>query len=314
MLYTQFFFMKKLIPALSLMLILFACRKAEQTGQTEYDTTLHDVKFTVADFNVFEETMSASGRKTTMAVGDTLSNYADYLHYSVYNEAGFMVRYINQTKADKDFGTIKGRLANGNYSVVIAASKTTPLRFDTTGRIPFSVLTFGPNTKDGNWNDSFHKMFKITVADAPLTQTIKLDRLVGAFNVVIEDAIPADVSKIVVEVNISPVNLKLDGTLYSSLTSSYFNFPLLAADAGVKNKMFAGYIINTFYPVTVFVTAYNAKGVKVAQKSISSLTFSRGERITLTGSLFTQANTKSNSSLSAAETRSSGWTQKTTGF
>jgi len=306
--------MKRLIPVLSLVLILFACRKAEQTGTAKPDITLHDVKFTVADFNVVEETMSASGGKATMTVGDTLSNYADYLHYSVYNEAGFMVRYINQTKADKNFGIIKGRLANGNYSVVIAASKTTPLSFDTTGRTPFAYLTFGPNTKDYNWNDSFHKMFKITVADAPLTQTIKLDRLVGAFNVVIEDAIPADINKIVVEVNLSPANLKLDGTLSSYLISTYFNFPLSATDAGVKNKMLAGYITNTFYPVTFFVTAYNTKGVKVAQKSISSLTFSRGKRITLTGSLFTQANTKSNSSFPAAETNSSGWTQKTTGF
>jgi len=119
--------MKRLIPVLSLVLILFACRKAEQTGHTKPEAAQYDVKFTVADFNVSKETMSASGTKATMAAGDVLSDYADYLHCSIYNEEGFLVWYVNQKKEDKDFGTIASRLGNGNYSVVIAAAKNNPL-------------------------------------------------------------------------------------------------------------------------------------------------------------------------------------------
>lgn len=304
--------MKKLIPVLSLMLVLFACRKAEQTGQTESGAAKHDVKFTVADFNIGKETLSAPGGKATMAVGDTLSNYADYLHCSIYNEAGFMVWYVNQTKTDKDFGSISTRLSNGNYSVVIAAATNNPLSFSTNSPSPYSVLGFGSGSPSNNWNDTFHKSFKITVTDQPVTQAVKLKRIVGAFSLVFEDAIPADVTKVTLSLKYESHGLDLDATPKSRSSPSSYEYALTAADAGKKNKTFSAYVINTSGNVEFEIAAYNSKGVLVAKKVMQNVKFEINQRLTITGSFFTPANMKATTSLTDAGAQQTNWTFKNT--
>jgi hypothetical protein len=299
--------MKKLIPVLSLVLILFACRKTEQTGQTESGAAKHDVKFIVSDFNVGKETLSASGTKATMAAGDVLSDYADYLHCSIYNEEGFLVWYVNQKRDDKDFGTIASRLGNGNYSVVIAAAKNNPLSFTLDSPAPYSVLRFSSGRPDGNFNDTFHKTFKITVTDQPLTQAIKLSRLVGAFDVVFTDPIPADIAKVTVTLYSESHTLTLDGTYYSRNTPSSYEYVLTAADAGKTNKTFSGYVIGTDWELLYEIKAYNSKNVLVAQKSIPSIKVAKGQRVAIAGSFFTPANMKITNGLTEGNATSTGW-------
>jgi len=283
--------MNKLIPALSLVFILFGCRKAEQTDSInpKPDAPLYDVKFNVADFATTLVPMGTQAIKSTMAVTTDLKSYADYFSYRVYDSRGFVIKLIDQDNTSANFGTINDRLGSGTYSVVMVAAKNSPPSF-TRETLPYEVASFS-SSSNGYWNDVFHKAFKLTIEDKPVTQKVQLDRLTAAFNLVLEDAIPADVSKITVSLY-DEGQLGLNGSYNSRQFTRSYDFTLAASDAGVKGKSFTGLLINTFGGVNFTVTAYNASNKAIFEKIVDGVQFNKGQRLTISGVFFTTANKK----------------------
>jgi len=282
--------MKKLLPALLLSLILGGCSKSNQPGENKpaQEDAKHKVSFTITDFAASTTVMSTPGTKATNAVGDTLKNYADNLYYRIYDANGNWVNGTEQTSTSATFGTVTDQLVAGTYTVFLAASKGGLRTSDKT--VAFSKADFGPTSTGAIWNDTFIKTFTLTVGTTDLSQSVRLERTVAAYQIVLEDAIPSDAAKIAVSIMYDYPTMALTGANMSVPLSPPVEYALAAADKGVKNKTFSGFLSNTFLPVSFVIKAYNGRNEVIAEKTIKDLKFEKNKRTTLTGALFPPAN------------------------
>jgi len=297
--------MKKTLSILFLGLVLFSCKKSEQTKEEpSKEPTKYQVKFSVSDFAATTTTMSSPATKSSLAVGDTLKNYADNLYYRIYNANGVWVNGIDQASTIAGFGTITDALPTGTYSVFIAASKGTLSLADKS-----TLYSSGYYYPDYNqWNDTFSKTLTLTVGTTAVSQAVRLDRMVAGLQVVLEDAIPTAASKISIIVNPDQFSFRMNGTSYTPSEQKTIDFTLTAADKGVKNKSFNAYVANTTSATSVTIRAYNSTNNLIIEKTIANLTFEKSKRTVLTGSLFTST---SNSSAGFAVTVNPTWTNTT---
>jgi hypothetical protein len=277
--------MKKLILLLFAPVLLFSCRKADViTGASSpADTIRHAVKFTVDDLTTTTKTMSTGG-KTTAAVGDTIRNYANYLYYSIFNSQGLWVKDIKQNSRDAQFGTIYDLQTAGKYLVYIAASKD-EVYPTIDSKTPDN--SYYRNLASTGWPDFFAKAFQLTVGSTDVNQAVRLDRVMSAFRVVVEDAIPEGVAKISVQITRDNAYYYFTGRHSESLFGATKNYSLTSADKGLKNKAFEGNVGNTNALTDVVITAYNGPGEVVAKKTLRNIQFEAGKRSIITGNLFT---------------------------
>jgi len=296
--------MKKTLSIISLALVLFGCKKSEQAKvEPVKEQTKYQIKFTVSDFAASTAVMSSPGTKSTMAVGDTLKNYADNLYYRVYNSNGVWVNTIEQASTASGFGTISDALPSGTYSVFIAAAKGSLYTGDKT--FSYSNNYFSPYD---NWNDTFAKSLTLTVGTTAINQAVRLDRVVAGLQVILEDAIPTNAAKISVIINPEASGLRLNGSSIFGSSPKTTDFTLTTTDKGVKNKSFMMYVANTFSVTSVSIRAYTSTGNLIIEKTVPNLTFEKSKRTILTGSLFTGT---SNSAAGFAVTVNPSWTTTT---
>jgi hypothetical protein len=277
--------MKKILSILLLSVFLFSCKKSEQT---KTEQTKYKVNLTVSDFAATTAVMSVPGTKSTLAIGDTLKNYADNLYYRIYNSSGVWVNSVEQASTVSTFGTINDALPTGTYNVFIAASKGF-LSLSSTST-PYTDAAYAPFTI---WNDTFAKAFTLTVGTSAVNQAVRLDRVVAGLQVVLEDAIPTNAAKISVVVNPDCFGLYMKGTSSTTDDPRTTEFTLTTADKGVKNKSFMSYVGNTVATASVSIRAYTSTGTLIIEKTIPNLTFEKSKRTILTGSLFTGTSTQS---------------------
>jgi len=275
--------MKKLLLLSVSCLILFACKK-ESPSNVAKDATKYDVTFAVSGFTQEVTKLGAEGGKKSLALGDTLKNYADNLTYRVYNSGGTLVNTVSQVSTASDFGTLSDKLATGTYDVIIVASKG--LVAFTDGSYSSSIYYFKQN---GIWNDMFVKRFKLTVGTTAITQQVRLDRDVSGLEVTIEDAIPSNVAKIRVTVQSETRGLYADGHAVDIdlLEARYVDYPIVPADYGVKGKKFFMYVANTVIATGMTIRAYDSANTLIVQKPVLQLTtFQKNKKVLLSGSLF----------------------------
>lgn len=271
--------MKQFLPILFAGLTLFGCKKAADKPETptQNEVKKYDVTFKVADFSSTVGTFNAS-TKSTMAVGDTLKNYADNLYYYVFNSSGSLVKSMSQNAASPAFGTITDQLPTGTYDVFMAASKGA---LTLQGGGGYSVASFQATP----WNDTFTKAFSLTVGTAAITQTVRLDRALGGLEVTLGDVITSNVAKItlVYDKDASTLLMRTGGTFVSG--TAVKDFPISTSDVGTRNKKFFMYIGNTSTPAIVTVLAYDASNNIIAQKQVGPVTVTKNKITLLSGSL-----------------------------
>lgn len=272
--------MKRFLPILFAGLTLFGCQKpaVKPDTLTEAQTTKYDVTFKVADFGSTVGAFNAS-TKGTMAVGDTLKNYADNLYYYVFSSTtGLLVKSISQNALTTGFGTITDQLPSGTYNVFMAASKGT---LTLQAGNDYSVATYQATP----WSDTFTKTFTLTVGTSAVTQSVRLDRALGGLEVTLTDAIPSTVAKIslVFEKDASSIYMK-SGLPFLNANAGK-DFTIASSDIGVKNKKFFMYIGNTSTMATVSIYAYDAGNNIIAQKRVGPVMVSRNQITLLSGSL-----------------------------
>ncbi len=278
--------MKNLLPALFISLIFFGCQKSNQyENKPEAIGKKYDVTFNLQNFAPNLTTFSTSGGKQTQAVGDTLKNYADNLYYRVFDASGALVKEINQASTSPDFGTISDQLQSGNYKVTIVASKgslswvNTPNGFSNTSY-------FYPNS---GWNDTFGKQIDLTVGTTPVTQAVRLDRIVGGLEVNILDALPSNVVKIMVTYAKDYPYITANFNPTGIIAEQGKSYLVTATDIGNKLPVFFFYIANqtTFI---VKIRALDASDNVLAEK-LTPVTVGRNQKAILTGYLFAPAGT-----------------------
>jgi hypothetical protein len=280
--------MKSLFPLLILALIFTGCQNSGNNPEPQTEVKKTEVTFTVADFAQSVKGFAAVNTKGTMAVGDTLSNYADNLYYAIYAADGSYVKSATQTKTDANFGRITEQLAPGTYDVFMTATRNM-FGFLAGSNTTYSTASITPPAPN-LWLDFFSKNLNITVAGTPLTQSVRLDRAVGALDVVLTDPMPASVAKISVTLDKEAADMLIKTGVAKTYGSTTRDFALTAADAGVANKKFSILVANTATDVNVTLQAFDAAGTKLAEKVVTTR-INKNQRTTLTGSLIGPAAT-----------------------
>lgn len=280
--------MKSLFPLLILAFIFTGCQKSGNENAPQPEAKKTEVTFAIADFEQSVRGFATANTKSTMAVGDTLSNYADMLVYSIYNADGSFLKNATQNKTDANFGRITEQLAPGNYSIVIGAGKGVVSLFANTGTTFETALINAPAPY--TWVDVFTKTVGFTVGGNPLTQSIRLDRLVGALDVVLTDEMPASVNRIAVTLNNEAYNSLFKTGLATTYGATTRSFTISASDVGTRNKKLSIIVGNTTSDLNIVLQAFDSANNKLAEKAITTR-INKNQRTTLTGSLIGPAAT-----------------------
>jgi hypothetical protein len=274
--------MKNLFSLLILAFVFAGCQKSGNENKPEVEVKKTEVTFAVTDFAQSVKGFADVNTKGTMAVGDTLSNYADNLYYTIYATDGSYVKSGTQTKTDATFGRITEQLVPGTYDVYIAASRNMLAFFAGSGSTYGTASISPPATN--LWLEFFSKNMNVTVAGTPLTQSVRLDRAVGALDVVLTDEMPASVAKVSVIIANEAADMLIKTGVAKNYGSTTRDFALTAADAGIKNKKFSMLIGNTATDINITLQAFDASGTKIAEKLITTRV-NKNQRTTLSGSL-----------------------------
>ncbi|NCD72258.1 hypothetical protein [Mucilaginibacter agri] len=201
---------------LSLLMIiavaLFSCKKDKSVTPEKQPSTIAVTKYPVSfSASAFSSQTSAFGTKAVNGVKKTqaLKDQISFLQYYVtrIDSPGIIIKTVIQKSTDANFGTIRDTLPNGNYRIVFLGTETKDIDVaaynnsyednpeslwplyvfdDIPGSYPLSPSSMG---------DVFLKVLTLTVTTRTNTDIV-MDRLVGKINVVIQDAIPANVTRI----------------------------------------------------------------------------------------------------------------------
>lgn len=268
--------MKKILIILLVLSVgLVSCKKEHSTPSAKHEensTEKYPVSFSVAPFDVQVGTLSVnSTAKKTSALKDNFK----YLYYYVTKQSDSLhvIKTIKQQSTDQDFGRIVDTLAAGKYNIfIIGAARSDVEVFTGTHEYFYPGLLLGYEGQSGrpitSIGDNFYKKIPITVSKLT-SQDVKLDRIVGKVKVKITDAIPAGVSKIVVDFNAVPQVLDLytgkeaiinQGT---GLTVSQ-TYIVKPEDIGKTGLTIGDYFWEG--SLWVMVSYYDVNGVQVDQK------------------------------------------------
>lgn len=261
-------------------LFLVSCKKGNEV-QAIHERNKTDVTFYVTDFTQNVTTISKSGQ-SSLAVGDTLKNYADYFYYRVYNSSGMLFRTMFQTKGLNNFGKITDQLDPGIYTIVFVASKM-PIDFGGGGSLNEDHLY---DIANNYWDDTFFKKLNLTVGVSPISQEVRLDRIVGALEVNLHDAIPVNVSKISVVADYEVSVFKIMSEERVATTTKTREFTLAPSDKGQVNRKFLMHILNTKSPLTIHIKCYNDQNGLIAEKIINDVRCYPNKKTLLSGTLF----------------------------
>ena len=183
--------MKKIIPALLLACVLFACKKDTNSSESPESPSSQSkvpVKFNLESFMVSQQDMSENGRVET---DPSLSKFYK-VFYMAFKSDGTPVSYIEQDSTNTNFGIISDSLLPGTYTVAIGAHNRLG-NYATYITAKYSALASAEfyNLYARNTSDFFYKKSQVTVSagNASLND-VTLNRIVGNLKVDLKDALP----------------------------------------------------------------------------------------------------------------------------
>jgi hypothetical protein len=179
--------MKRIIPALLLASILFACKKDSSTDDSSLATAPRfPVGFSVLDFITETQNMR-------IAADSSLTKITD-VYYFAYGSDGILKSSIHQDTVNNktDFGKINDSLPAGTYTIVINAG-TAPIAIN--GGTNLSSAALGGQIINDFMEpipDVFFNKIQVTVnaTGNPVLQDVTLNRITGRIRVELYDALP----------------------------------------------------------------------------------------------------------------------------
>lgn len=262
----------QILGILSACLLLFSCSKEEAANPNEVK---HQVKFTVSPF---------SQEITDISYAKALSSSIGYLEYIVFNSSGTKVNQVSQASTDQNFGTFADQLSADTYTIYFVGTKQKTNHISTSlsdGCSVYYDLTQMPIY------DSFYKKLTLTVGKDNITQDVVLDRFVSYLEVVLTDAMPTYVKKVVVNIENESSNFSLStGDASSGANNTNFEKVTATTDAGKTGFTLGNFILNTKDPLTVNIRAYDVDNKIIAEKKVTNVTCVKNKKTILTGKLF----------------------------
>ncbi|HEY8895391.1 MAG TPA: hypothetical protein VIM79_11275 [Niastella sp.] len=193
--------MKKIIPALLLASVLFACKKDTNSDETPSAVSKVPVTFNIENFQVSQQDMSENGRVET---DPTLAKFYK-VFYMAFASDGKTASYIEQDSTNSRFGTISDSLLPGTYTVAVGAhNRTVPSSFTyITAKYASLASAEFYNVWARNTADFFYKKVQVTVnASGNQITDLSLNRIIGNLKVDLKDALPTSDPNGAITVNV----------------------------------------------------------------------------------------------------------------
>ncbi|MFI5162001.1 MAG: hypothetical protein ACHQHN_12035 [Sphingobacteriales bacterium] len=282
-------------------MFLFSCKK-EHSAPVKPGPKMYKVTFNMA--SQFAQTINAlktSKQQTNSLQVDSattnIASYAPVIILGIFNSNGILVRKIVQNAGDvSNFGVIVDSLATGTYSVVAVAGQSgVTLDFNNAAEEIYSVFYTSAIRTYSPWSDTFYDEFPLTITNGPVNQSVPLTRLVGKVEVDFNDIIPANASRLDIELN-------KEDFLYFTATASLaqpdtITYHLTVPDSvkGTSNYKVSELVLNIATPFSVILTAYDASNNIIATHTVTNVTCAKNQRTILTGNFSsTSTNTGTN--------------------
>jgi hypothetical protein len=265
--------MKRYIPTIILLFLYLAgCKNDKQNTPPPSGKTYKVI------FNASSPSQNGSSTEGKVinglksnAVGP-VSSSAKMLYYDVYNSNGQRLHEIKQDSTLNYFGRIADDLPAGTYAFYFAAGQNS--------LVP-SQNSFSTSTGSARWADWFFKKVTLTVTDSSINQDVILERMVGQLQLNIEDAFPANASKISITTvgEFARYDFVQNVYTYPEDRETFFGIPT----ANNKPIILIG---NTLTPITIKITCYDNNSKVLTQKVVSNVQFAKNVKTILSGKLF----------------------------
>lgn len=181
--------------AMLAVVVLTSCEKAIIPDDEAIGTA--DGNLTVSVYQIEQMPFASMTRGSEVLDSETraaatraaVTDYCNRLNFAIYEMDGSRVKQVNQTSDKVGFGTASFSLEEGEYQLVVLAhssngnpTMTNPLK------IQFTNST--------GYTDTFLYYTTVAVTDEHQTLSVSLERIVSMCRFVMNDAIPAGVSKL----------------------------------------------------------------------------------------------------------------------
>jgi hypothetical protein len=288
---------KALYTSLVVCLIFLACKKESNVKiQTQKSREIEEVKkkipvkFTVSGFKQnFEKIASITSDS------EPLKKYISNLYYMVYDAKGLEVKRIRYNSSYGNFGIIMDTLSKGVYDIVLVGVKGDVLingdRYpDATQSKLFDGARFEllhSIDSEVKCYDTFFCRTTVNVEDEDVNSVVSLQRVVGAMEINLEDAIPENATEIVTSLTGEHYifNFENENTSDPYVEANVIN-EFKESDKGKKNYKIKLFALNTNKPMLVKLSCYDKSNKLLAQKTIANVKCERNRKLVLSGKLF----------------------------
>jgi hypothetical protein len=276
-------------------LFLLSCKK-EHSSNNITSSKKYPVSFKLAGFS--QQVLGS--KANTHSLSTNLPSYLTKLEY--FASDGHSTTHITEDSTSSNFGFIADSLAPGTYNIVIITGQYglntliyNGFDYKNLGYLNYQII---PGQKAVPWGDTFVKNFNITVTNAPVTQTVTLDRIVGKLEINLLDVLPNNAKTIIVTTstelnyynysNRGPLDDR-QNWLVNPVTTHATIIPSTALNkSGFKVDNIIAQTTSSF---SVNIVCSDAAGKVLAQKTVNNVSCQKDKVTILTGSIFAIDNT-----------------------
>ena len=179
-----------------------------------------------------------------------VTDYCNRLNFAIYEMDGSRVKQVNQTSDKTGFGTASFSLEEGEYQlVVLAHSSNGNPTMTNPQKIQFSNSL--------GYTDTFLYYTTVTVTEEHQTLSVSLERIVSMCRFVMNDAIPAGVSKLEFYYTGGSGTFNATTGLGNVNSKQKMTFSVTAGQSGTEYDLYT-FLHQQDDDITLKVTAYDA--------------------------------------------------------
>ena len=237
--------------AMLAVVVLASCEKAifdqeETTGDSNGNLTVSVYQIEQMPF------ASQDGGPETHRAGTraAVTDYCNRLNFAIYEMDGSRVKQVNQTSDKTGFGTASFSLEEGEYQlVVLAHSSNGNPTMTNPQKIQFSNSL--------GYTDTFLYYTTVTVTEEHQTLSVSLERIVSMCRFVMNDAIPAGVSKLEFYYTGGSGTFNAATGLGNVNSKQKMTFSVTAGESGTEYDLYT-FLHQQDDDITLTVTAYDS--------------------------------------------------------
>ena len=265
--------------AMLVVVVLASCEKAiineeSATGDANGNLTVSVYQIEQMPF------ASQNGGSETHRAGTraAVTDYCNRLNFAIYEMDGSRVKQVNQTSDKTGFGTASFSLEEGEYQlVVLAHSSNGNPTMTNPQKIQFSNSL--------GYTDTFLYYTTVTVTDEHQTLSVSLERIVSMCRFVMNDAIPAGVSKLEFYYTGGSGTFNATTGLGNVNSKQKMTFSVTAGQSGTEYDLYT-FLHQQDDDITLKVTAYDGSDNVLYEREFD-VPMTRRKITRLSGDFFT---------------------------